>query len=84
MTVRCYGLRRKALLLLSLPPVAPSPFPNRDGGIDHDLRLIAMEALLEAAKLEPNCWSIWLKLATCIDGPEEVTSALRCSAREIS
>lgn len=67
---------RKALLLLSLPPVAPSPFPNRDGGIDHDLRLIAMEALVEAAKLETYCWAIWLKLATCIDGPEEVSVEL--------
>lgn len=67
---------RKALLLLSLPPLSPSPFPSRDSrDIDDvlDLRLEAMEALVASVKLVPYNWSAWLKLATCLEGAEEVS-----------
>ncbi|SCV72885.1 BQ2448_31 [Microbotryum intermedium] len=38
--------------------------------LDH--RLAAMDHLVQSVKLEPYNWSAWLKLASCLDGPEEL------------
>lgn len=68
--------RRKALLFLSLPPTTPQAFPSRDssGGasFEADLRLAALETLVNSVRAEPYNWSAWLKIAECLDGPEEV------------
>lgn len=61
------------MLLLSLPPLSPSPFtPHGPAPAIDDLRLTAMELLLSSVKLTPYNWSAWLKLASCLDGTEEV------------
>lgn len=73
----CFCLFSKSMLLLALPPLAPSPFGARDPAPTPaavDLRLSAMDLLVSSVKLEPYNWSAWLKLAACIDGPEEVNS----------
>ena len=31
-----------------------------------------MDCLIQSIKIEPWNWSAWLKLASCIEGPEEV------------
>lgn len=70
-----YSNTRKALLILSLPPISPSPFPSRDStatGGTLDLRLAAMDALVASVKLVPHNWSAWLKLTACLDDIEEV------------
>lgn len=69
---------RKALLLLSLPTLAPSPTGLRDpssslAGLD--VRLLAMDTLVSSVKLQPYNWTAWLKIANCIEGPEEVSRA---------
>ncbi|GAA5853861.1 hypothetical protein JCM8547_007477 [Rhodosporidiobolus lusitaniae] len=81
-----YLLYLKALLLLSLPPIAPSPFNPRPSHLQqqhqppstppHDLRLAALETLVQSVKLEPYNWSAWLKIAECLDGTEELEATL--------
>ncbi|KDE09842.1 hypothetical protein MVLG_00240 [Microbotryum lychnidis-dioicae p1A1 Lamole] len=69
----------KALLLLAIPPVSPSPFGPRDPTtmtVTLDHRLAAMDHLVHSVKLEPYNWSAWLKLASCLDGPEELEATL--------
>ncbi|GAA5945899.1 hypothetical protein JCM1841_004708, partial [Sporobolomyces salmonicolor] len=64
----------KALLFLSLPPVSPSPFNPRPhpststadsaaAAPPLDLRLAALETLVQSVKLEPYNWSAWVKIA---------------------
>ncbi|ORY50685.1 hypothetical protein BCR35DRAFT_327247 [Leucosporidium creatinivorum] len=70
----------KALLLLSLPPLAPSPTGLRDpssslAGLD--VRLLAMDTLVSSVKLQPYNWTAWLKIASCIEGPEELEATLK-------
>lgn len=31
-----------------------------------------MDTLVSSVKLQPYNWTAWLKIATCIEGPEEV------------
>ncbi|GAA6050389.1 hypothetical protein JCM3770_004013 [Rhodotorula araucariae] len=69
----------QALLLLSLTPTAPAPLGPRapDRGppaLDH--RLAALETLVKSVRLEPYNWSAWLKIAECLDGPEELEATL--------
>ncbi|GAA5878407.1 hypothetical protein JCM3774_002827 [Rhodotorula dairenensis] len=70
----------KALLFLSLPPTTPQAFPSRDttGGAspEADLRLAALETLVNSVRAEPYNWSAWLKIAECLDGPEELEATL--------
>ncbi|GAA5887104.1 hypothetical protein JCM5296_001595 [Sporobolomyces johnsonii] len=77
----------KALLFLSLPPVSPSPFNPRPqpstltadppaAAPPLDLRLAALETLVQSVKLEPYNWSAWVKIAACLDGPEELEATL--------
>ncbi|KAM0747566.1 TPR-like protein [Meredithblackwellia eburnea MCA 4105] len=67
----------KALLLLSLPPTNPAPLnPAHSAKPSSDLRLDAMEILVQSVNLEPYNWSAWLKLASVLDGPEELAGAL--------
>ncbi|KAL8280147.1 hypothetical protein RQP46_007477 [Phenoliferia psychrophenolica] len=69
----------KALLILSLPPLNPSPFsplgPASPPG--DDIRLHAIELLLESVKLVPYNWSAWLKLTSCLEGQEELDSVMK-------
>ena len=69
---------RKALLILSIPPISPSPFPIRDPPPKTkvlDPRLEALDVLVKSVNLVPYNWSAWLKIAACIDGGEEVSSS---------
>lgn len=75
--------RRKALLLLSLPPTSPDAFDARPSDVasdspNVDLRLAALEVLVNSVQAEPYNWSAWLKIAECLDGPEEVRSSRCC------
>ncbi|SCV73471.1 BQ2448_7397 [Microbotryum intermedium] len=75
----------KALLLLAIPPVSPSPFGPRDPTtmtVTLDHRLAAMDHLVQSVKLEPYNWSAWLKLASCLDGPEELEATLHFLPKE--
>ncbi|GAA5991040.1 hypothetical protein JCM11641_006599 [Rhodosporidiobolus odoratus] len=77
-----YLLYLKALLFLSLPPLTPSPFnprpqvPPNPIAPPLDLRLAALETLVSSVRLEPWNWSAWLKIAECLDGPEELEATL--------
>ncbi|GAA5821685.1 hypothetical protein JCM11251_000969 [Rhodosporidiobolus azoricus] len=78
----------KALLFLSLPPIAPTPshsshlFSHPSSSStpsthQHlDLRLVALETLVKSVNLDPWNWSAWLKIAECLDGPEELEATL--------
>ncbi|BGP19250.1 hypothetical protein JCM10213_007015 [Rhodosporidiobolus nylandii] len=79
-----YLLYLKALLLLSLPPLSPSPFnprppaphPSSSYAPPLDIRLAALEILVKSVQLEPWNWGAWLKVAECLDGPEELEATL--------
>jgi anaphase-promoting complex subunit 8 len=66
-------------LFLSLPPTTPQAFPSRTNDPtsaspeSSDLRLAALETLVNSVRAEPYNWSAWLKIAECLDGPEEVS-----------
>lgn len=71
---------RKAILLLSLPPVPPSSHSRHPQQTDQtpshpsdDIRLAALDLLVQSVKLEPYNWSAWAKIASCLEGPEEVS-----------
>ncbi|BGP50870.1 Anaphase-promoting complex subunit 8 [Rhodotorula kratochvilovae] len=69
----------KALLLLSLMPTAPAPLGPRGPDAPPpalDYRLAALETLVNSVRLEPYNWSAWLKIAECLDGPEELDATL--------
>ncbi|GAA5910236.1 hypothetical protein JCM6882_001782 [Rhodosporidiobolus microsporus] len=82
----------KALLFLSLPPIAPTPshahssssqpFSHAStaaaaaGAPPLDLRLAALETLVKSVNLDPWNWSAWLKIAECLDGPEELDATI--------
>ncbi|KAK4694200.1 anaphase-promoting complex subunit 8, partial [Phenoliferia sp. Uapishka_3] len=70
-----YLLFLKALLILSLPPLNPSTFTHQAPSASSetsDVRLLAIELLLESVKLQPYNWSAWLKLTACLEGSEEL------------
>ncbi|BGP34605.1 Anaphase-promoting complex subunit 8 [Rhodotorula toruloides] len=79
-----YLLYLKSLLLLSLPPIPPAaipphPHPSTSSASPppaSDLRLAALESLVNSVKLEPYNWSAWRKIAECLDGPEELEATL--------
>ncbi|KPV73847.1 uncharacterized protein RHOBADRAFT_54441 [Rhodotorula graminis WP1] len=69
----------QALLLLSLMPTAPAPTAARPLDAPPpalDYRLAALETLVNSVRLEPYNWSAWLKIADCLDGPEELEATL--------
>ncbi|BGP26936.1 cell division control protein 23 [Rhodotorula toruloides] len=75
----------KSLLLLSLPPIPPAFIPphsqsstatSAPSSPTSDLRLAALETLVNSVKLEPYNWSAWKKIAECLDGPEELEATL--------
>ncbi|GAA5971241.1 hypothetical protein JCM8115_005814 [Rhodotorula mucilaginosa] len=72
----------KALLFLSLPPTTPQAFPSRTNDPtsaspeSSDLRLAALETLVNSVRAEPYNWSAWLKIAECLDGPEELEATM--------
>ncbi|KAK4046940.1 Anaphase-promoting complex subunit 8 [Microbotryomycetes sp. JL201] len=70
-----WWLYLKSLLLLSLP--SNSPPPSFMLVQDADVRLTAMDALIKSVTLEPWNWSAWLKLASCIDGPDELETVIQ-------
>lgn len=45
---------------------------------------MAMEALVASVKLAPYNWSAWLKIAGCLDGPEEVRPLPRPTAPSLT
>ncbi|KWU43913.1 TPR-like protein [Rhodotorula sp. JG-1b] len=53
-------------------------FIDQDGWLlylcSSDLRLAALETLVNSVRAEPYNWSAWLKIAECLDGPEEATT----------
>ncbi|GAA5881458.1 hypothetical protein JCM16303_005661 [Sporobolomyces ruberrimus] len=71
----------KALLLLSLPPSPPqsrqttsaTPAPSHPSD---DIRLTALDLLVQSVALEPYNWSAWVKIASCLEGPEELEATL--------
>ncbi|KAM0791842.1 hypothetical protein ACM66B_004099 [Microbotryomycetes sp. NB124-2] len=71
-----WWLYLKALLLLSLPAESPPPdfmaVPNSSEDYPTDVRALAMDALIKSVTLEPWNWSAWLRLASCINGPDEL------------
>lgn len=77
-------------MFLSLPPTTPQAFPSRTNdptsaaaasSPESDLRLAALETLVNSVRAEPYNWSAWLKIAECLDGPEEVSARARSSNR---
>ncbi|GAA5915775.1 anaphase promoting complex subunit CDC23 [Sporobolomyces salmoneus] len=76
----------KALLLLSLPPGNPSSQtkPSAESSIPNsnsshpsdDIRLTALDLLVQSVKLEPYNWSAWVKIASCLEGPEELEATI--------
>ncbi|GAA5985287.1 hypothetical protein JCM10908_002605 [Rhodotorula pacifica] len=74
----------KALLFLSVPPTTPQAFASRaypdqvatSSPETADLRLAALETLVNSVQAEPYNWSAWLKIAECLDGPEELEATL--------
>ncbi|GAA5953750.1 hypothetical protein JCM3765_006957 [Sporobolomyces pararoseus] len=79
--VNCDGylLYLKALLLLSLPPSHPSSSssrPSPHSPPSSDIRLTALDLLVQSVKLEPYNWSAWLKISNCLEGPEELQATL--------
>ncbi|GAA6017803.1 hypothetical protein JCM11491_004625 [Sporobolomyces phaffii] len=81
-----YLLYLKALLLLSLPPTPPSSQSrtSHDTSSDatlpphpsDDIRLTALDLLVQSVKLESYNWSAWVKIATCLEGPEELEATM--------
>ncbi|GAA5929722.1 anaphase promoting complex subunit CDC23 [Sporobolomyces koalae] len=73
----------KAILLLALPPGPPSvqsrSLPDNASLASHpadDLRLTALDLLVQSVKLEPYNWSAWVKIASCLEGPEELEATM--------
>ncbi|KAI5478692.1 hypothetical protein MNV49_004719 [Pseudohyphozyma bogoriensis] len=67
----------KSLLVLALPPLSPSPMKSPEPStssstLSSDVRQTALDLLTKSVTLEPYNWAAWLKLASCIDGPEEL------------
>ncbi|GAA6010860.1 hypothetical protein JCM10207_003963 [Rhodosporidiobolus poonsookiae] len=79
-----YLLYLKALLLLSLPPLTPSPFnpalrppaSSAPAAAPLDMRLAALETLVKSVERAPWNWSAWVKIAECLDGVEELSATL--------
>ncbi|GJN93627.1 hypothetical protein Rhopal_006684-T1 [Rhodotorula paludigena] len=78
-------LYMQALLFLSRAPTAPAPIhPRGPSGVHGgaasagqvDERLVALELLTQSVRIEPYNWSAWLRIAECLDGPEELEATL--------
>ncbi|KAK4048976.1 Anaphase-promoting complex subunit 8 [Microbotryomycetes sp. JL221] len=65
----------KALLLLSMPPNATPPASLE---VMHaDVRVAAMDLLIKSVGIEPWNWSAWLRLASCVEGPDELDTVIK-------